>query len=367
MNDNLSTSGTSTQTIVFAILNWGLGHASRSVPLIKEFQKRGYRIVVCTDGQVVDFLETELENIIYEYLPSYDIHYKYGSMAKNMIVQFPKIINTYFKEHRVFQEIAQKHQADLCISDNRFGCRSSSIPSLFMTHQWNILGTNGKKHLLASKVNQFIIRKFDGLIIPDNKNNSLSGKLSDGCTNIKVFYTGILSRFINNIVDKSENNLKEISTTAILSGPEPARTKLETQIIDRFSLRHDQNFIIIRGTCSKLRRRNEIPSHIQVFDILNRHELQRIISRSETIICRSGYSSLMDYLSIGVNSLTLIPTQGQTEQEYLARRVSEMDGIQLVSKEKGALGTEYHLNIVNTNKINTNNLQGVIEKILKVI
>lgn len=317
---------TDQKIILFAILNWGLGHASRSVPFIQYLQSLEYKIIICTDGQVVDFLENELDNIIYEFLPSYNIHYSSNSMGWNMVVQSPKIFRTYMSEKHVFNGLVNKYKPSACISDNRYGCITTKVPSFFLGHQWNILNSSFQIQIIASKINQFFIRKFDALLIPDIKNDGLSGKLTENITGISFYHLGFLSRF-----KRPSNGLKkEFDAIAILSGPEPKRTLIEKKLTNYFRAFAQNKYALIRGT--KENPSGQIPSNTLVYNIADTSKLASLIQKSNLLFTRSGYSSMMDYLTLGVTSMILIPTKGQTEQEYLAHRLAEIHGIMFLDE-----------------------------------
>ena len=312
--------------VLFSILNWGLGHAARSIPLIKALQNQDLEVVVCSDGYVVDFLKLELDNVEYAELPAYNINYGKSSMAWNMISQLPKIFKAFRAEHRVFQKLVKKYNPAFCISDNRYGCRSTKVSSYFLGHQWNILTKNGRVHRLASIVNQYFIRKFDGLLIPDEPALSLSGKLTQNINFVHQF-TGLLSRFG---VESKSDSQSEYKSCTILSGPEPARTKLEVSMVEELS-KTDGKHMIVRGSFSK--KEDQRKSNIEFIDVANHEKLHELVSTSEIVICRSGYSSLMDYVVMGVKKMILIPTTGQTEQIYLAKRMQQLYGVQSLAED----------------------------------
>lgn len=310
-------------TILFAILYWGLGHATRSLPLIQHLLQEGYRIVICTDGPVVSFIEQELgqsNQLVFEFLPPYGISYQSDSMLWNMTKQLPRIYNAYRKEKRVFKKLVKKYNPVACFSDNRYGCVVDHTPCFFIGHQWNILGPKGTIMGLPSKINQRFIRRFSALLIPDSEKIRLSKKLNEHVTNIPFHFIGIQSRFTKAV--KSQKAIFKIA--AILSGPEPARTRFESQLVEILQKRHEEHsneeYCLIRGTKSPFD--SAIPSFVHIYSVANSSEILRVVNQSEWIIARSGYSSLMDFYSLGVSKVILVPTPGQTEQEYLAKNIS---------------------------------------------
>jgi len=330
--------------VLFGILNWGLGHASRSVPIIKYLQSIGYKVIVCTDGHVIDFLQKELVDITFEYLPGYKMHYRYNSMAINMVLQAPKIYATYRREHKKFKKLATMHKPSFCISDNRFGCRIKGLPSFFIGHQWNILGSTQKKQPVASLINQFFIRKFDGLLVPDDPVLNITGKLTRDIE-VKTYDLGLLSRFENNEEISAPNRYK---TLAILSGPEPRRTRLEAKLCSYFASFPNEQFALIRGTDKKPSL--PIPANVLVFNIAAKAKILELIQQSTLLICRSGYSSIMDYLTLDLKRILFIPTAGQSEQEYLAERMRVFHGYECIQEKDCSI----------------HNLEKVIEEVIEL-
>jgi hypothetical protein len=326
-------------TILFAILYWGLGHASRSIPIIKELLDEGYNVVVCTDGPVVTFLEKELKanhDLNYEYLPPYNISYKSDSMVWNITTQLPTIYNAYRKEKRTFKQLVSKHRPVACFSDNRYGCLVSSVPCFFIGHQWNILGSKGENLGLPSKINQQFIRKFDAMLIPDDENIKLSKKLSADNSAFKRYFIGIQSRFET----LTKSSAKAYKFIAILSGPEPARTRFENQVLVLFKNRHQRNpnesFTLIRGTNSDIDSR--IPPFINIYSLADSQQILTSVGQAEWVIARSGYSSLMDFYRLGLSKVILVPTPGQTEQEYLASTI-DIRGFHSIEQSKLSIKT----------------------------
>ncbi|MDA9774224.1 hypothetical protein N9B82_04630 [Saprospiraceae bacterium] len=355
------------KVVLYSILHWGLGHATRSIPVIKGLQTRGYEVIVCTDGKVVDFIKEEIAGIKVELLPAYNIRYSSSSMVMNMLLQLPKIYSAFILEKVIFKKLVKKYSPTFCISDNRYGCKNKIVPSFFLGHQWNILDSKGNKHKLASKLNQYFISKFQQIIIPDGNNSEFSGKLSKDIPKGFGIYVGILSRFTktNFFTDHSKYD-----ATIILSGPEPSRTNLEKNIISVLSGEKGKSFILVRGT----NRKSESLSaeNIEVLNLVNSNQLSDIIDQSACVISRSGYSSIMDYVRLGAKDLIFIPTKGQTEQEYLARYYNDKYSIAKIDEDNLDQLTE-QLNknrkpgLVEGESLGINGLIDKIEKLVSLL
>lgn len=319
----------SNKYVLYSVLDWGLGHATRSIPIINALQSKGYEVIICSDKKVAKFLKQELGDFKIEHLPSYDIEYRHNSMVINMLLQLPKIYRSFRKERRIFSKLVDKYNPVFTISDNRYGCQSDKSPSYFLGHQWSILDGKGSVHRLASMVNQYFIKKFDFMIIPDISTHQYSGKLSASVPKEFALFSGVLSRFT-----KTEyfTDQKKYDVGIILSGPEPSRTKLEQKILKLFPENNTSNVLLIRGTNRPME--DEIPSHIDVKNLVNSTQLGALIDACSLIVSRSGYSSIMDYIRLGVKRIVFIPTSGQTEQEYLARLYQDQYGIPYLEESK---------------------------------
>jgi uncharacterized protein (TIGR00661 family) len=301
--------------VLITPLDWGLGHATRCIPIIRELLKSGCEVMVAGSGDSLLLLKAEFPSLKFFSIPGYaPVYPGKGSMVLKMVLQLPKFINTIRKEHTAIEALIRKAGIDLIISDNRYGCWSSQIPCVFITHQSNILmpkrfgWLQGAVHL----INEKCIRKFTRCWIPDFPDeHSLAGDLiSFGKIDpaAKIDHIGPLSRFT-----ASFQSVKKYDVTAIFSGPEPQRTLLENKVTEQLKT-SGLKFFIVRGTLSS----SESLSIEYSADFLTSQDLQQVIESSELIIARSGYSTIMDLAALGKKAI-LIPTPGQTEQEYLAQ------------------------------------------------
>jgi predicted glycosyltransferase len=233
-------------------------------------------------------------------------------MIANMVVQGPGTLVTIIKENKKAKEIAYKWNADVIISDNRFGFRSDQTENIYLTHQLNIPSNNPIISNIASKIHHRIINKFDQCWVPDYKGSkNLAGKLSQVNIKTPTTYLGPLSRM------KKEDRPIKYHFTAVLSGPEPQRSKLEDLILQAFSTTSTHKLCLVRGT-NKESLTKPGKKNIEIFDFLTTKKLNEVLNASLHIICRSGYTSIMDLIKLE-KSATLIPTPGQYEQEYLAK------------------------------------------------
>ena len=302
--------------ILVAPLNWGLGHATRCMPIIDELRRQGAEVILASDGAAFDLLKREYPDLTIHKLPAYNIRYPFRSMMLSMAFQMPKILRGAIEEHYWLKNFLKTTAVDVVISDNRFGFYSRKTHSIFMTHQVNILIPFRLFQPIVNAVNQFFINKFAICWIPDFENTpNLAGELSHGnfSKNLKIKYLGVLSRFKKLPVEKKYH------AAIVLSGPEPQRSIFEKKI--RLQLREQKDFnkqyLLVRGTDTANNPNIEPIPNLEVHNVLTSDSLNKKMMESEVIICRSGYSSIMDLVYLQ-KAAVLIPTPGQTEQEYLA-------------------------------------------------
>jgi uncharacterized protein (TIGR00661 family) len=295
--------------IIVGVLNWGLGHATRSSIIIEKLLEHGFEPVLASDGLALAYLKKEFPNLITEELPSYDIKYKNSNFLLEMIRRAPSIAKAIFKEHRALKELVDKYDAYGVISDNRLGFHHKNVSSVYVTHQLTILLPFPFKWV--NHVHRWFIKRFDACWVPDfPQEPSLSGELGHlKKEKLGVLYLGPLSRF--SIC--TEGNKKNIDVLVILSGPEPQRTKLERKIISQLEQLTGKH-VLVRGT----NRGQCDSSSVLIKDLITGAELKDLVLSAKMTVSRSGYSSLMDYFMLQ-NKALLVPTPGQVEQEYLAK------------------------------------------------
>jgi len=309
--------------IIVAPLNWGLGHASRCVPIIRSLIENGYTPVISTDGAALLFLQKEFPALETIQLPAYHISYA-KNIKRHLLFQTPKILRTIVAERRVIEKFVSNNDDVIgVISDNRFGVRSTKVPSVYMTHQINVL--SGWMTFLTSYVHRRIIRNFDECWIPDEEGSSLSGQLSRSKRNLHQKYIGPLSRF------SKEQQQLEYDLAIVLSGPEPHRGQLEKKIRTILEL-YKGNIVLVRGVIEPEQKKSCI-ENITIYNYVLSKELQEILNTSEVVVSRSGYSSVMDYVATEKKAV-LIPTRGQTEQEYLGEYLAEKGNVISVNENE---------------------------------
>jgi len=304
------------KNILVAPLNWGLGHATRCIPIIKALEENNYNPILASDGVALDLLKKEFPDLQTIEFPSYHIEYpKDGKYFKlKMLVNSPKMISAILKERKLVGKAIALHKIDGIISDNRLGVRSKKVPSVFITHQLKVL--TGNTTWLSTKMHQYIINQFDECWVPDvNTIPNLSGKLGHLEKDPKnVKYIGPLSRLQKRKIEQKYDLM------VILSGPEPQRTLLEEKLIEELD-NYQGSVLFIKG---KIESDQIVATKNQFtfYNYMNSKQLEIAFNESNTILCRSGYTTIMDLAYLNKKAF-LIPTPGQYEQEYLAKKFKE--------------------------------------------
>ena len=299
--------------ILIAPLDWGLGHATRCIPIIHCFIAEGWDITLAADGLSGQLLQKTFPDLPLLSLPGYHIRYGSKNLPFQIIKQIPSIYSKINLEQQWLKKQMLQQKWDIILSDNRPGLYHNKAYNIYMTHQLQIHSGLGEiADGIASKLHRQFIKKFDEIWIPDvEKPHRLAGKLSINQLQKKsVGYIGLLSRMENMPITERKYNLM-----LLLSGPEPQRTILENILLDQIN---DENgkLILIRGSNRPLQRAS-MPRNIEVIDLADTQTVNQKMQESEHIICRSGYTTLMDLMKMKKKAL-LIPTPGQGEQEYLA-------------------------------------------------
>lgn len=303
--------------ILVAPLNWGLGHSSRCVPLVERLIAEGYEVVLGGDGESLALLRKHFPTLAVLQLAPLRLHYSQsGRQVWAILRALPSIIRSARQDHALLDEYLRYEQLDEVISDNRFGLYSSKTRCLYLTHQLSIALPRPWEWLepLVARLHRRIIRHYDTCLIPDEQaGHGLAGKLSHpAILPPHAKYIGALSRFAG----KTYTPDTTYKIVAVLSGLEPQRTLLEQELCRRYE-HTDETVLIVRG---KLQEPPTIIKHgkLTIVPWLDDSHLAAYLLGAERIICRSGYSSVMDLYALDVmQKAEWHPTPGQPEQEYL--------------------------------------------------
>ena len=330
----------SKKKILVAPLDWGLGHATRCIPIARALEKEGYEVIFAADKRPLRLLMDEFPNNRFIKLSGYNVSYpKNGQMAISMLFQSFKIFKNISRERKALKQIIKEYEIDGIISDNRYGLYSKDIPSIFITHQLKIQSPILENFI--QKINYKFISNFDECWVPDDSKSSLSGKLSAVAkTPTKTKYIGSLSRF------KKMSQDKKIDILAIVSGPEPQRSLFENLL--KKQLKNSQkNALLVSGKPEEISNQSE--GKLTIVSHLNASELNQAMANAEIVICRPGYSTIMDLARLKKKAV-FVPTPGQTEQLYLAKYFYQ---------EKAAYAMHQHEFDINTALTKSNEFNGI--------
>ena len=305
-----------TKTILVAPLHWGLGHATRCIPIIRSLLKNNYNVLLGSDGAALILLKKEFPTLESIELPAYHVSYaKNGNFLKwKLLLKLPHILKTVQAEKKIVKNLVAEDKIQGIISDNRMGILSEKVPSVFITHQLNVL--SGSTSYFSSKMHQSIIKNFTECWVPDVAGGiNLSGKLGHlTSTKLRIKYIGPLSRM-------SQKELpKKFDVLCLLSGPEPQRTILEEKLLKIFRNSEKKVALVQGKVCEE--KTMQIIKGITVYNYLETRGLEMLINQSELVVSRSGYTTIMD-LAVLNKPAFFIPTPGQYEQKYLAKKLKE--------------------------------------------
>ena len=346
--------------ILLAPLDWGLGHTTRCILVIKKLIDKGNSVTVACNYRQKAILFQEFPKIEFLYLEGYNVSYSNNKffLPLKLIGQLPKINYRIYQEHKWLQKTVKKHDFDIVISDNRFGLYSKLVPTVFITHQLTIKAPFSWLECLLQRINYSYINRFNQCWVPDYEGSrNMAGLLShpQKLPSIPIHYIGPLARF------KSPIHSSDIYTYKycfILSGPEPQRTILEHLILSQIHF-ITTNCLLVRGIPDNDKDEVKIDSSfVTIKNHLKGTELEEAIVHSEYIITRSGYTSVMELISLQKKTI-LIPTPGQTEQEYIGQELMiqkwafcvNQDNFNLEESLKKASGFDYQLPSFDDNNL----------------
>lgn len=351
--------------VMYAVCSWGLGHATRSLPVIRKLEDEGNNITLVSHGRSLDLLKKELgTNHEYIDIPDYPMLLSNNSrqfMAKSMIY-WPMFIHRMRKGLTKITKILKKKNYDKIISDGRYDVYSKKIPSFLITHQIRIL--NPMRFEIFEKgseiFNLFFFKRFAGVLIPDYKTDNLSGDLSHNLNKIdekKLHYVGALSDF------KKINKKKDIDYLISITGPEPQRTILQKRLLPQIK-NLDGKIVVTLGKTEA--KENITDEDVETYSFLTKKQREDILNRSKIVVSRSGYSTILDLAVIKTKAL-MTPTPGQTEQEYLAKYHNNKKTFYCVNQDKIDLAEDIKKTKRTTGIKRKCEVDKTVENILRIV
>lgn len=316
-------------------LDWGLGHATRSIPIIYHLLRQGHDVELASSGGALRLLQLEFPNLIFFELPPYQPQYAVSSnLLPRLLCQSKKFLHAIEQEHLLTEEIVKARGVQAIISDHRYGCHTAATTNIFVTHQVNFQ-FRGFWKMGAGIFNAWHHQKmspFHHVWIPDLPGSWLSGQLSrNPLSNSR--YIGLQSRF-------SLPQIREVryDILVLLSGPEPQRSIFE-QLMRAEISKTNFNVLMVKGQPGLNQNTAERDQITEVAHLAS-DQLQQAIEQSRFVVCRSGYSSVMDMARLKRRDLLFVATPGQPEQEYLARMLKAQGLVHSVSQHRISLGRD---------------------------
>lgn len=351
--------------VIYGVCSWGLGHATRSLPVIRKLIEEGNELAIISNGRSLELLKKELgENIEYFDIPDYPMLLSENArqfMAKS-VVYWPSFIARMESGLQKLKKILENRKCDRIISDGRYDLYSRKIPSFFISHQMRIMNPlRIKMFERGSEIfNLFFFKRFAGVLVPDYIEDDLSGELSHNLRRIdesKLHYVGALSDF------KKKKMKKDIDYLISISGPEPQRTMLE----EIFLLQIDGLKGKIVMTLGKSENHDKfVNKNIETYSFLTKQEREDFLNRAKLIVSRSGYSTIMDLAVIGAKAL-MTPTPGQIEQEYLGQYHNSKGTFYSVNQDKIDLARDVEIAKGTTGITKKCDVNKTVENILNAI
>jgi uncharacterized protein (TIGR00661 family) len=297
--------------ILFGVFDWGLGHATRDTPLIEELLNEKHEVHIISTGNALKLLKERFKNrCIYHEIPS--LFYMYGEKGNfqlKFLLKLPSLAKSLYKARKATEEIINENKFDKVISDCRYDVYDKPENSYLINHQLRFKAPYGTEWILelwlASRM-----KKYKCVIVPDYEEKNLSGNLSHDLRFFKkdrIRYIGIFSHI------KKLDVKEDIDYFISLSGPEKTRIELEDRILSQVK---DLNGKIVITGGDPNRKVSNTKNNITFYSFLNREKQEEMMNRSKFIVIRGGYTTIMELVEIGKKAL-LIPSPGQTEQEYL--------------------------------------------------
>jgi UDP:flavonoid glycosyltransferase YjiC (YdhE family) len=311
--------------ILVAPLNWGLGHASRCISLIRQYIASGDEVVLAGDGDSIMLLRRTFPELRCIDLPSLELRYTHNTGQRGFYLRaIPALIRFTIADHYYLRQLLNREHFDKVISDNRFGLFSRDVDCTYITHQlYPILPKRLRIFQpIARALHACIYRRYKHVWVPDYADcrHNLAGALAHGGNyDHKVEYIGPLSRFEPCAEGVIENNKifgESFSTVAVLSGLEPQRTLFEQALIERFRTA-EHRILIVRGKVGLPATITHLGT-VTMVSHLPDEQLLPLLMQADRIIARSGYSTIMDLAVLNLlDKAEFYPTPGQSEQEYL--------------------------------------------------
>jgi len=351
--------------IIYGVCSWGLGHATRSLPVIRKLINEKHHVTVISNGRSLEVLKKELgDDILYVDIPDYPMLVSENTrqfLAKSM-VYWPVFIKRIEDGLSELQKILDKKNYDCIISDARYDMYSKKIPSFFISHQMRIMNPLQIQMFerAMERFNMFFFKRYIGVMVPDYKENNLSGDLSHNLKRIDektIHYVGVLSDFTKRALKK------DIDYLISISGPEPQRSFLEEKLASQVQ-ELEGNVVMTLGKAEKYSIVKK--KHLTTYSFVTKELREELLNKAKLVVSRSGYSTIMDVAVVGAKAL-FIPTPGQIEQEYLSSYHNMLGTFYSVTQDAIDLKNDVKIAVEKTGITRECDVKKTVENILGII
>jgi UDP:flavonoid glycosyltransferase YjiC (YdhE family) len=304
--------------ILYAVCGWGLGHATRSLPVLRRLVAE-HDVIVYAEGAAAALLAAELPPVRFVRAVPYPNIFGGRALALRFFLRAPALVRAMRAEHADAERLVATERIDRVISDSRWGVSSSRVPSFFVSHHLKQLAPRGLRpaeRLTEAVTWGAIHRRYRRILVPDvEEDGGLAGRLAHELH----YYRREELRYVGPLSDVTPRPVpRDVDTLVALSGPEPSRTELEARLLPGIA-RLPGRTVVLRGTPGR-----DAPwpvPGVEARPHAPKPERDRLFSAARVVVSRSGYSTIMDATRVGARAL-FIPMPGQTEQEYLAERLA---------------------------------------------
>ena len=326
------------KTILVSPLEWGLGHTVRLVPVIDDLVRKGHRVIIASDGRSLSFLRFRFPELSWVRMPFYPVRYPENkSFFLKIIPQIPGILRAIHQNRKQVARLVREQSIDLIISDHRYGLTCRGVSSIFITNQLWLKAPKGLTwgEPLAYRLHLWYLRKFTRIWLPDFPGEpNISGiQTHPPRMPRRADFIGPVSRF-RGIEPEEPGQVKPFEILGLLSGPEPQRTILENILIEILN-KAGTSSIILRGLPPEdplTQPSEEENGCVRLISHAADPHLLWYILQAPRIICRPGNSTVSDLIILGKSAL-LVPTPGQTEQEYVAEHLATQGWFEVCTQE----------------------------------
>jgi uncharacterized protein (TIGR00661 family) len=351
--------------IIYGVCSWGLGHATRSLPIIRKLLSEHHHLTVISNGRSLEVLKKELGNDIdYRDIPDYPMLLSENTrqfLAKSM-VYWPVFIKRIEDGLAQLQKILKNKHYDCIISDARYDMYSKKIPSFFISHQMRIMNPLQIQMFerTMERFNMFFFKRYISVMVPDYKEDNLSGDLSHNLKRIDedmIHYVGVLSDFTKRPLKK------DIDYLISISGPEPQRSKLEEKLATQ-AYELQGNVVMTLGKTEKYSTVKK--ENLTTYSFVTKDLREELLNKTKMVVSRSGYSTIMDVAVVGTKAL-FTPTPGQIEQEYLSAYHNSLGTFHSVSQDDIDLKNDVKIAAQKTGITRECDVKKTVENVLNVI